>query len=78
LPHQAIEEGGMFMDRKIKDLHEEYTHGSLDRREFMKRLTALAGSTAAAGAILSSLESNYAQAAGVSKEEPGRSGDPRK
>jgi carboxymethylenebutenolidase len=61
----------MFMDRKIKDLYEEYTHGSLDRREFMKRLTALAGSTAAAGAILSSLESNYAQAAGVSKEEPG-------
>jgi carboxymethylenebutenolidase len=59
------------MDEKIRNLHAEFTHGSLDRREFMKRLTALAGSTAAAGVILSSLDNNVAQAAGVPKEEPG-------
>jgi len=52
----------MFMDEKIKELHEEYTHGSLDRREFMKRLTVMAGGTAAAGAILPLLEGNYSQA----------------
>ena len=50
------------MDEKIKELHEEYTHGSLDRREFMKRLTVMAGGTAAAGAILPLLEGNYSQA----------------
>jgi carboxymethylenebutenolidase len=87
LPHQAIEERGILVDKKIMDLHEEYTHGSLDRREFMKRLTVLAGGTAAAGAILPLLESNYAQAAGVAKDDsrlnteyityPGATGDVR-
>jgi carboxymethylenebutenolidase len=75
------------MDKKIMDLHEEYTHGLVDRREFMKRLTILAGSTAAAGAILPLLESNYARAAGVSQDDsrlnveyityPGATGDVR-
>lgn len=57
------------MDKKIIELHEEYSHGSLDRREFMKRLTVLAGGTAAAGAILPLLENNYAQAEGVPKDD---------
>jgi carboxymethylenebutenolidase len=50
---------------KFMDLHEEYTHGSLDRREFMKRLVTLAGGTAAAGFILPLSENSHAQAAGV-------------
>ena len=36
------------MDKKIIDLYDEYTHAPLDRRVFISRLTALAGSTAAA------------------------------
>lgn len=59
------------MDKKIMDLHAEYTHGSLDRREFMKRLTMLAGGTAAAAAILPLLDSNYVQAASAPKADSG-------
>ena len=34
------------MDQRIIDLYDEYTHAPLERRVFIKRLTALAGSTA--------------------------------
>jgi len=53
------------MDQKIIDLYDEYTHAPLERRVFIKRLTALAGSTAGAMAVLPLLESNYAFAATV-------------
>ena len=36
------------MDQKMIDLYDEYTRGSMDRREFLKRLSVLAGSLAAA------------------------------
>jgi carboxymethylenebutenolidase len=48
------------MDQKIINLYDEYTHKPLSRQEFLKRLTMLAGSTAAALAILPQLESDYA------------------
>ena len=41
----------------------DLTHAPLDRRVFLERLTALAGSTAAATALLPMLENNYARAA---------------
>lgn len=47
------------MDQSIINLYDEYTHKPLSRSEFLKRLTLLAGSTAAALAILPSLENNY-------------------
>ncbi|HYI68635.1 MAG TPA: dienelactone hydrolase family protein [Skermanella sp.] len=50
------------MDKKFIDLYDEYTHAPLDRRDFISRLTALAGSTAAASALLPLLENNYALA----------------
>jgi carboxymethylenebutenolidase len=50
------------MDKKFIDLYDEYTHTPLDRRVFISRLTALAGSTAAASALLPLLENNYALA----------------
>lgn len=53
------------MDQRIIDLYDEYTHAPLERRMFIKRLTALAGSTAGAMAVLPLLESNYAFAATV-------------
>ena len=53
---------GTIMDKKFIDLYDEYTHAPLDRRVFISRLTALAGSTAAASALLPLLENNYALA----------------
>ncbi|MDW9588811.1 dienelactone hydrolase family protein [Sinorhizobium meliloti] len=44
------------------DAYDEYTHLTLDRRRFMERLTALAGTAAAAAAIAPMLAANSAQA----------------
>jgi carboxymethylenebutenolidase len=51
------------MDPRIIKLYDEYTHRPLDRRVFLERLAALAGSTAAVSALLPVLENNYARAA---------------
>jgi carboxymethylenebutenolidase len=44
------------------DAYDEYTHLTLDRRGFMQKLTALAGSGAAAAAIMPMLAANQANA----------------
>lgn len=51
------------MDPRIIRLYDDYTHKPLERRVFLERLAILAGSTAAASALLPLLENNYAQAA---------------
>jgi len=48
----------------------EYTHLTLDRRRFMEKLTKLAGSGAAAAAIVPMLTSNYARAQIVAPDDP--------
>jgi carboxymethylenebutenolidase len=58
------------MDPKIIDLYDKYTHESLDRREFLKKLSILAGGTAAANALLPLLENDYAKAEVVPKDDP--------
>lgn len=58
------------MDQKIIDLHNDYTNGLLDRREFIKKLAVLAGGTAAAIAFLPLIENKYAQAQVVPKDDP--------
>ncbi len=50
------------MDKRIIDLYDDFTHGGMNRRAFLDRLAALAGSTAAATALLPVLQNNYAQA----------------
>ncbi|MBM3421285.1 MAG: twin-arginine translocation signal domain-containing protein, partial [Bacteroidetes bacterium] len=40
------------MNRKIDRLVKDYRQGTIDRRGFMKRLSLLAGGTAAAFALL--------------------------
>lgn len=65
--------------------YDEYTHLHLDRRKFMERLTALAGSGAAAAAIAPMLAANGARAAMVEASDdrlttenvtfPGSTGD---
>jgi carboxymethylenebutenolidase len=57
------------VDQKLVDLYEKYSHGSLDRREFLKRLALVAGGTAAADALLPLLERNSAIAQVVPKDD---------
>ncbi len=57
------------MDQKIIDLFDKYTHGHVDRRDFLERLTKLAGSTAAAMAVLPLLQNDWAQAAIVDPKD---------
>jgi carboxymethylenebutenolidase len=67
--------------------YDDYTHLTLDRRGFMERLTRLAGSAAAAGAIVPLLAAGKARAAIVPADDdrivgedvvyPGGSGDMR-
>jgi carboxymethylenebutenolidase len=74
------------MHQKVFDLYEEYSHGSMDRRDFLKRLTLVAGGTAAASALMPMLE-NSARAQITAKDDarliaefvkyPGESGEVR-
>jgi carboxymethylenebutenolidase len=50
------------MDQKIISLFDDFTHGGMNRRTFMDKLKTLAGSAAAASALLPVLENNYALA----------------
>jgi len=56
------------MDQKIINLYDQYTHSQLDRKEFMRKLTILTGSTAVALTMLPLLENNYATAAPIDDE----------
>jgi carboxymethylenebutenolidase len=51
------------MEQRFINLYDEYTHKPLPRQEFIKRLTMMAGGTAAAMALLPLLEVNGAHAA---------------
>ena len=57
------------MDQKLIDLYEKYSHGSLDRRGFLKRLALVAGCTAGANALLPLLQQNSARAQIVAKDD---------
>lgn len=48
------------MDPKIIDLYNDYIHGQMPRRSFLKRVAEIAGGAAAAAAILPLIETNYA------------------
>jgi carboxymethylenebutenolidase len=57
------------MDQRIIDLWDHFTHGDINRRDFLDRLAALTGSAAAAAALLPLLQNNYAQAAIVASDD---------
>jgi carboxymethylenebutenolidase len=57
------------VDQKIINLYDEFTHGGMNRRQFLDRLSEIAGSTAAAVALLPLLQNNYAQAAIVAPDD---------
>ena len=58
------------MRQDIIDLYDAFTHGTMGRRAFMKRLATIAGGTAAATALLPLLENNNALAATVAEGDP--------
>ena len=58
------------MDRKIVNLFHKYVQGLLDRREFLKRLSIMAGGVVAAQALLPLLENNHARAEIIPKNDP--------
>ncbi len=51
-------------------LYDRFTHGGMDRRAFFEKLTAMAGSIAAATAILPLLHNDYALAETVRPDDP--------
>ena len=58
------------MNQRVIDLFDRYTHGDMDRRKFLEKLTILAGSSAAALALLPALENNYAKAELLPEGDP--------
>jgi carboxymethylenebutenolidase len=57
------------MDSKAIDLYNDYIHGDLPRRTFLKKLAGIAGSAAAASALLPLLEPNYAYGQQVAEDD---------
>ena len=57
------------MDQHIIDLYDSFTHGGINRRAFLDRLADIAGSSAAALALLPLLQNDYARAAIVPPDD---------
>ena len=57
------------MDQRIIDLYDSFTHGGIDRRDFLDRLAKIAGSSAAALVLLPLLQNDYARAAIVAPDD---------
>jgi len=64
------EKGETMMTGKLIDLYEKCAHESMDRRQFLRNVSVLAGSTAAAAALLPLLEGSRAQAQTTAKDAP--------
>jgi carboxymethylenebutenolidase len=58
------------MNRRVIALYDEFTHGTMERREFLSRLARIAGGAAAAAALLPLLANRYAHAATVAPDDP--------
>jgi carboxymethylenebutenolidase len=57
------------MDQRIINLYDRFTHGVIERREFLNRLAKIAGSSAAALALLPLLQNDYARATIVAPDD---------
>ena len=58
------------MESKISTLYDDFKKGLTSRREFIKKLTMITGSTAAAMALLPVIEENGAKAAAAIQDDP--------
>lgn len=57
-------------DQQILDLYDEFAHGRMTRREYVKRLSAFAVGGVTVEALLSSLSPNYAWAQQIKPDDP--------
>ncbi len=57
------------MDQRIINLYDKFTHGLMNRRDFLDRLAVLTGGAAAAAAMLPLLKNNYALAETVAESD---------
>jgi carboxymethylenebutenolidase len=66
------------MDQRIIDLYDSFTHGGMNRRQFLDRLADVAGSSAAALALalVPMLQNNYAHVAIVASDDARLAIDP--
>ena len=55
--------------QEMVNAYDDYTHLTLDRRDFMQKLTKLTGSAAAAAAVVPMLEASKAKAAIVAEDD---------
>ena len=58
------------MDKRITSLIDDYRHGGIDRRKFLKKLAVYAGSTTAAMALIPLVEANFAEWANKQDSDP--------
>ncbi|MDZ4349461.1 MAG: dienelactone hydrolase family protein [Xanthomonadaceae bacterium] len=58
------------MDPRALALYNDYIHGDMPRRDFLRRLAGVVGSAAAASALLPLIEPNFAQAQQVAPDDP--------
>jgi carboxymethylenebutenolidase len=58
------------MDPRIVGLYNDYIHGDMPRRTFLKRVAEIAGSMAAASALLALVEPNWAWGQQVDPDDP--------
>src|SRR4051794_4903292 len=59
-----------FMDQRVINLYDRFTHGGMSRRDFLDQLATVTGSAAAAVAFLPLLANDYAKAAIVDGNDP--------
>ncbi len=57
-------------DQQVLNLYDDYAHGRIDRREYIKRLGAFAVGGATVESLLASLTPNYAWAQQVKPDDP--------
>lgn len=57
-------------DQQVLDLYDDYAHGRLDRREYIRRLGAFAVGGLTVEALMASLAPNYAWAQQVKADDP--------
>lgn len=57
------------ISRSAISLYDAFTHGAIDRRTFLERLTRIAGGAAAASALMPLLVNDYARAATIDEDD---------
>jgi carboxymethylenebutenolidase len=57
------------MDSKVTELYNDYIHGDMPRRSFLKQLAVITGGATVASGVLALIEPNYAQGQQIQPED---------